>query len=266
MHVTEKAIFASLQPEDALQSNLAQQVTDSLWRGTRQELRASMHRDDIFQQLTPAILAGLMGIEEPHAQHAPKFLLTPNVRFGAKALKLHRQLYGQYEHCRANAKGVSNYQSVWRNYPELFTHFAAWLKLRITPDLFMANQQGLNLAWQQNPQKLEEYLERFGFRLWYMAQFEKLRPAIRTWMASWYFLQGRHAREVDQLDEVVLKERRVCQSLLDSYFKMRKSQVEHAILRHSQMVISRPEPMAQVLMPESGKGDAASAASSEGVM
>lgn len=74
-------------------------------------------------------------------------------------------------------------------------------------------------------------------------------------MASWYFLQGRHAREVDQLDEAVLRERRVCQSLLDSYFKMRKSQVEHAILRHSKLVISRPYPMAQLQVHASAMSD-----------
>lgn len=243
-----KDILASLSPEDALQSSLAQQIADSLWRGTRQELRACLHREEIFKKLTPSMLAGLIGIDDELAKQAPEFLLDPNWRFGAKNLKLYRALRGQFEHWRANAKGVANYQSVWRNYVDLFTHYANWLKPQISPELFMANQQGLNLAWQQNPKKLEEYLERYGARLWYLVHFEELRSRIRTWMASWYFLQGRHAKEVDQLDEVVLKERRLCQSFLDSYFKMRKSQVEHAFLRHSQLVIDKPNSMQGISM------------------
>ena len=238
-----KSILNSLLPEDALQASLAQQIADSLWRGTRQELRASLHREEIFKALTPKILGGLIGLEQERANHAPGFLLTPNYYLSAKETKRAKSLLAHFEHWQSNAKGVANYQSVWRNYLDLFTDFAIWLKPQISPELFMSNGQGLNLAWQQNPKKLEEYLICFGHLLWYQAHFDGLRPSIRTWMASWFFLQGRHAKEIDQLDEVVIKERRLCQSLLDSYFKMRKSQIEHILNRHRSWLLEKPQTM-----------------------
>ena len=38
-----------------------------------------------------------------------------------------------------------------------------------------------------------------------------------------------------------MKERRICQSLLDTYYKMRKSQVEFAFMRHSELVVKKPQ-------------------------
>lgn len=234
-----KTIFHSLAPEDAVQASLTQQIADSLWRGTRQELRASLHREEVFKKLTPTMLAGLIGLEEERASHAPDFLLTPNALFSSKEVKQFQLLHAHFVHWQANAKGVANYQSVWRNYIDLFTQFAIWLKPQISPELFMSNSQGINLAWQQHPKKLEEYLERYGHLLWYQANFNVLVPQVRTWMASWYFLQGRHSKEIDQLDEVVIKERRICQSLLESFMKMRKSQVEHILLRHNLLAFKK---------------------------
>ena len=46
-------------------------------------------------------------------------------------------------------------------------------------------------------------------------------------MASWLFLQKQELRNSDHHDDFIMKERRIYQSLLDSYMKLRKSQDEH---------------------------------------
>ena len=51
-------------------------------------------------------------------------------------------------------------------------------------------------------------------------------------MASWLFLQKQELRNSDQHDDFIMKERRVYQSLLDSYMKLRKSQDEHLMFLH----------------------------------
>ena len=239
-----KLVLSSLDPQDLVQANIAQQIADSLWRGMRQELRASLHRDSIFKGLTPQMMAGFLQIKGERAQLAPHFLVDPNFRFGRKALALYRQLYAHYQYWEANSKGVANYQMVWRHHETLFIEFDRWLKTRIAPDLFMSNGQGLHLAWQKHPRELEKYLVEYGYYLWYVTHFEGLRESIRTWMAIWYFVQNRHAEEVDRFDEVVIKERRTCQSLLDTYLKLRKSQIEHTLIGRTQFVISRPHSLA----------------------
>jgi hypothetical protein len=235
-----KLVMHSLKPEDAVQLHLAQQIADSMWRGTRQELRAALHREEIFKQLTPRILAGLMSIDEALVPYAPPFLVTPNHRFGRAILKQSRQRHQQFEHLQQNVKGVANYNMVWRSYPEFFQGLDLWSRNAISTRIFMNNNQGIELYWQSHPKELEALITEYGSFLWYVVNYEELRSKIRTWMAIWFFLKGRHSHEVEMYDEIVLRERRSCQLLLDSFFKMRKSQMDHALMMDSRLSLALP--------------------------
>ncbi len=59
-----------------------------------------------------------------------------------------------------------------------------------------------------------------------MIQFDELRPHIRHWMASWFFLDRMGRRDSDFLDDMVIKELNRYKSLLDTFIKFRKSQIE----------------------------------------
>ena len=235
-----KLVWQSLKPEDAVQVQLVQQIADSMWRGTRQELRAALHREEIFKQLTPKILAGMMGLDELLVEHAPPFIVTPNHRFGRAYLKQSRQRHEQYKHLQRNVKGVLNYNMVWRSYPEFFQGLDLWTQNAVSPRIFMFNNQGIDLHWQNRPKDLEAMIVEYGSYLWYVTHFEELRAKIRTWMAIWFFLKGRHSHEVEMYDEIVLRERRSCQLLLDSFFKMRKSQMDHALMMDSRLSLTLP--------------------------
>ena len=235
-----KLVLYSLKPEDAVQLHLAQQIADSMWRGTRQELRAALHREEIFKQLTPRILAGLMSIDEALVPYAPPFLVTPNHRFGRAILKQSRQRHEQYKHLQRNVKGVLNYNMVWRSYPEFFQGLDLWTQNAVSPRIFMFNNQGIDLYWQTHPKELEALITEYGCYLWYVINYEQLRSQIRTWMAIWFFLKGRHSHEVEMYDEIVLRERRSCQLLLDSFFKLRKSQMDHALMMDSRLSLTLP--------------------------
>ena len=56
-----KAVMRSLEPEDAVQLYMAQQIADCMWRGTRLEYRSALQRDEIFKTLTPAMMVCLLG-------------------------------------------------------------------------------------------------------------------------------------------------------------------------------------------------------------
>ena len=235
-----KLVWQSLKPEDAVQVQLVQQIADSMWRGTRQELRAALHREEIFKQLTPKMLAGMMGLDELLVEHAPPFIVTPNHRFGRTYLKQSRQRHEQYKHLQRNVKGVLNYNMVWRSYPEFFQGLDLWTQNAVSPRIFMFNNQGIDLYWQTHPKELEALITEYGCYLWYVINYEQLRSQIRTWMAIWFFLKGRHSHEVEMYDEIVLRERRSCQLLLDSFFKMRKSQMDHALMMDSRLSLTIP--------------------------
>ena len=203
-----KQVLLSLSPENAIEQALAQQIADSLWRGARLELRSTMKRDEIFTQLTPQAMAGFLGIEGQRQARAPDYLVTPNHQILKKDIVLPKKCLLYFDDLVKNVKGVANYEAVWRQYQQLFRALHYWLKSDARVDLFKSDFTALNLAWQQRPRLIEEHLEAFNDHCWYMVHFEELRPQIRTWMASWYFLRGRESQSITQADDLLVKERR----------------------------------------------------------
>lgn len=243
-----KAVIAGLLPEDAVQMYLAQQIGDSLWRGQRQEYRCALERDEIFKALTPAMMVQFLSLQGVVAKHPPSFLVDPNYKITAKQVKLYKTLYGQYEHFVANVKGATNYNMVWRQYQSFFEGLDGWMK-NIHPSLYMSNKQGLDLYWQGRPKELEAHIDEFGALCWYVANFAKLRDQIRHWMSVWFFLKARHGESIERFEDRMFQERRVCQSLLDCYHRMRKSQIEHVLFTERRLKISPPKPLDDIVMP-----------------
>ena len=68
--------------------------------------------------------------------------------------------------------------------------------------------------------------------MYFRENFNDFKCKIRVMMASWLFLQKQELRNSDHHDDFIMKERRVYQSLLDSYVKLRKSQDEHLMFLH----------------------------------
>jgi hypothetical protein len=250
-----KQVLKSLSPENAVEQAIVQQIADSLWRGARLELCSTMKRDEVFTQLTPQVLADLLGIEGKRQVRAPDYLVTPNHQFPQKDLVLPKKCLQQFDHLVKNVKGVANYEAVWRQYPQLFTAFHYWLKAGATVDLFMSDFKALNLAWQKNPRVIEERLEVFNDHCWFMVHFEELRPQIRTWMASWYFLRAQESHSITKNDDLLMKERRHCQSLLDTYYKMRKSTQEHVLFRQRYLEALPPLAITGTTSEEDGSSE-----------
>ena len=65
-----KAMFNSLDPQDALQAQLVQQIADSLWRGNRQEVRAVIRREEVFKALTPQAMAEMLNLSHERTKYA----------------------------------------------------------------------------------------------------------------------------------------------------------------------------------------------------
>jgi hypothetical protein len=146
-----------------------------------------------------------------------------------------------------NVKGVANYEAVWRQYKDLFFALNQYMKLENRLDLLKSDFTAVNLAWQQRPKDIEAFLEEMCDLLWYQVHFEELRVKIRVWMSSWYFLQARDTQAVTQIDEMLMKERRHCQSLLETYMKLRKSTQEHIVfekkyLNNAALILPTPVP------------------------
>ena len=222
-----KDVYKALKPDDFIQKNTANQIVDSLWKIERLELRFACKREERLKELKPEMVAALIDVDDRYVPYAPDYLVTPNHKIAKKDIQDADIAVYQYDLFLKNAKGMSNYNGVWRQYPELFKGAHIWSENSVSVPLFMSHGKDLSIEWQQQPNVLLKLLEQFAAHLYYRANFMKLKPQIRLMMASWLFIQKVEMRDSDIHDELLMRERRSYQSLLDSYVKVRKSQDDH---------------------------------------
>ena len=222
-HIRE--VEKALEPKNYVEAQLVREYAEGLWRIIRHEKRGSYQREEIFKRLTPAMMAQMLGLDECYWSCAPDYLMDLKYNITQREEARAKRALSQYAHLQSNAKGIANFNMVWRQYPDLFEGLSQWL-IAIHPgstSIFTSTGKDLNLPWQQNPQKLTELLEKFSKDLYYVAHFEGFKPHIRVWMESWFFLQRTEMRKLEHDDQLLLKERNYTHSILDKLMRFRKS-------------------------------------------
>jgi hypothetical protein len=222
-----REMYKDLKPKGLVEENLADQMIDSLWSAERYKLRVVMKQENIFEQLTPIALAQMIGVPEEYLPFAPDYLKEPNTRFLKRELKVPEHHYKQYLHLCTHSKGVQNYQMVFGAYKDLFQGVHDFIGNSYKVPFLMATGAGLEIGWQNKPKAVEEALLKYAANLYYMIHFDELRPHIRLWISSWYFLDRVGRKESDYQDDMVIKELNRYRSLLQDYMKFRKSQADH---------------------------------------
>lgn len=219
----ERELYRALQPQDAVEEDLVDRMADSYWNRERFILRLAMKQEGIFRQLTPIALAQLIDIPDVYQSFAPDYLKEPNTRFSKRELQPLRHQYADYQHLIKNSKGIQNYQMVFGSYKDLFQGLYDFVGLDYKVPFLNHDRKGIQIAWQQQPKKVEEVLLAYAAHLYYKIHFDTLRPAIRVAMSSWFFLQRIERRESDMQDEMVVKEIARYQSYLTQLMNYRKA-------------------------------------------
>lgn len=222
-----RLMYKDLRPKGIVEESLVDQMIESLWTTERHKLRVILKQENIFAQLTPIMLAEMIGVPEEYLPFAPDYLKEPNTRFLKRDLKLPERHYKLYLHLCENSKGIQNYQMVFGAYKDLFQGVHDFIGTSYKVPFIMATGAGLEIAWQNKPKAVEEALLKYAASLYYMIHFDELRPHIRLWTSSWYFLDRLGKKESDYQDDLVIKELNRYRSLLQDYMRFRKSQVDH---------------------------------------
>jgi len=226
----QREIYKALKPKDAVQETIADQMIDSLWTAERFKLRMALRQENIFKQLLPTTLAELIEVPDVYQPYAPDYLREPNTKFSKKELKLPLQRYRLYLDLYKNSRGIANYQTVFARYQLLFEGVHEFIGTDYGTEFLLSTGAGLEIAWQQNPKKVEEVLLEYAASLYYMIKFDELRPHIRHAMASWFFLDRISQKNSDYQDDLVIKELNRYKSLLESFMKFRKNHFDDSIL------------------------------------
>ena len=68
-------------------------------------------------------------------------------------------------------------------------------------------------------------------------------------MGIWFFLKARQGDTIERFDDRMLQERRACQGLLDCYYRMRKSHMDHVLFTERRLMVSPPKPLEGIVLP-----------------
>ena len=223
LHLRE--IRAALLPNDYVEQQIVDEYAHALWRLQRQENRIAYVREEILDQLTPAMMANMLGLSQELCAAAPHYLLDLKTKIHKSHEGLASAAYEQYERLMTGAKGISNFNLVWRNFPDLFNSLSAYIQdLGSLRPLFTPGQKDIDLAWQQHPEKIQEHLGALSKQLFYLANFNEFKPQIRIYMESWFFAQRHELKRLERDDAGLIAERKHANSMLDKLMQLRKSQ------------------------------------------
>jgi hypothetical protein len=221
----ERELYRAFDPKDGIEEDFVDRMADHYWARERFMLRLTMKQEAIFGQLTPRALAQLIHIPEVYQPFASDYLKEPNTKFSKKELQRLGHLYADYQHVVKNSKGIQNYQMVFGAYKDIFNGLHDYVGLNYKVPLLNHDRNGIQIAWQQQPKKVEEALLEYAAHLYYKLHFEALRPAIRVAMSSWFFLERTERRESDLQDEIVIKEISRYQACLTQLLSYRKARL-----------------------------------------
>lgn len=219
-----KEVRNALAPSNYIEEQFSREYAEALWRIVRHEKRAAYEREKVLSQLTAQDIAKICDVGQELQNYAPDFLLDPKHRISKKDQARAQLQLSQFRSLMKNAKGIANFNLVWRQYPELFEDCGCWMKTHLDCEpLFNSTGQSLQLAWQQNPQVLLDVLSQFAGDAYYRIHFEAWKPQIRVWMESWFFLQRHEMRRLEGDDQLLFKERNYAYGILEKLTRFRKS-------------------------------------------
>lgn len=220
-----REIRASLLPNDYVEQQIVDEYAHALWRLQRQENRAAYERERILERLTPTMMAEMLGLSPDYCAAAPDYLIDLKKKIPKMQESLAGVAYDEYGRLMQGAKGITNFNLVWRNFPNLFNALSVFIdRLGSLRPLFTANQKDLDIAWQQRPQIILGHLETLSIELFYLANFNELKPQARIFMESWYFAQHHELKRLERDDAGLHAERKHANAMLDKLMQLRKTQ------------------------------------------
>lgn len=220
-----REIRAALLPDDYVEQQIVDEYAHALWRLQRQENRAAYEREKILDQLTPSMMANMLGLSPEYCAAAPDYLLNLKRKIHKSNESLASAAFEQYGRLMAGAQGVTNFNLVWRNFPDLFNALSMYVdRIGAVKPLFTANQKDLDIAWQQHPEQIRECLEELSMELFYLANFNEFKPQIRLYMESWYFAQQHELKRLERDDAGLIAGHKHANAMLDKLMQLRKMQ------------------------------------------
>ena len=218
-------VYADFEPQGCIEADLANEYIDCRWRSRRMEARIRIEQESIFSKMDRRCIATLVGIEDGFMDHLPDYFLNMSKRFGPRQIELADIAWRQYNNMvRDYDSGkFTDLEEIRVHFDVLFEEFEKWVRVNAAlPPLLAPQRDQFNLAWSEDLEFLFTVIEDFAIQMYFQANFMAWKEQIRNWMQSWYLLQKRELREIDQYDLVLIKETHLAHSIIERLAKIQK--------------------------------------------
>jgi len=234
-----KAVFRDLNPEGAIEEDLAMQYVDSFWRRSRMEDKIRTKNDEIFGQLDAPMMARMLNVPEQYIDFAPDYLLNISFRVGPKQTEQAHYAWSQYESMVRDYESgqLINVQEICSHFSALFEYVQIWFREHPHFEcLYTPQQKELHPYWVKESEQLLQIVDVVGAGLYYRAHFSGWKEQIRNWMQIWYLSQKSELREIDQYDLVLIKEVHLSQCIIEKLMKLQKFKTEGLVYLGRQLM------------------------------
>jgi hypothetical protein len=174
-------------------------------------------------------IATLVGIEDKLIDDLPDYFLNMSKRFGPKQIELADIAWRQYNNMvRDYDSGqFTDLEEMRIHFDVLFEEFEKWVRHNVAlPPLLAPQRDQFNPAWSNDLEFLFTVIEDFAVEMYFQSNFMGWKEQIRNWMQSWYLLQKRELREIDQYDLVLIKETHLAHTIIERLAKIQKNKRE----------------------------------------
>ena len=222
-----RKVREALEPGNYVEAQIIDEYGISQWKLKRFANLDAYQRDRILESLSPAMIANMLGLSDVYCAAAPSYLKNLKKKIPKMQVLLANAALEQYDRLLQGAQGITNFNLVWRQFPDLFNALSQYIdRLGATRPLFTANGKDLDIAWQQHPQEIKAYLEELSKELFYIANFNEFKPQIRLFMEAWYFAQDVELKKLERDDRGLNAERKHSNAMLDKLSQVRKMQYQ----------------------------------------
>jgi hypothetical protein len=219
MHKEE--IRLTLNPRNYVETLIVDDYAHWLWLLQRRENCNIHRRERHLSNLTPAIMADMLGLNQKMQRWAPDFMVDLNESFSDRELEHVKLVEDELSKARLGHKEGLSLDELYDKYETFFWELKMILDEQRQPNVFGPDGK-VSPHWHANEDSFWEWVEVLGMIMHFIHIFRSKKSEIRVHMERWYFTADIEAINLSSPDPVCMKYQNHAFSLLDRLAKYRE--------------------------------------------
>lgn len=217
--------IASLNPQNDLESHLANDIADDAWRVRRHDNQIYAQRQKLYSKLTPQMVAAVGQVPEELHAHAPQWFTDMQTKIEKGQQQFAYQVCQEYEECQKNFASIPNLGAVAHQFVKLFTAADERAKLIGQPAVINIVTHKVDGVWQSHTKELWLLLEQVYQYAYFQAHWKEIRAIALPWVESWYFIAESESSRMEHLKSLGIKVRADFRRQLQAYERLKKNAI-----------------------------------------